>query len=76
MSPHLDPDILVENHGSVMMIQPLTPAAENWIDENLNPEDWQWLGDAFACEPCCVSNILEGMEADGLIVHRRHFYGR
>jgi hypothetical protein len=32
------PDFLVQNHGSIFLLQPLTPAANSWVNEHL-PED-------------------------------------
>lgn len=46
-------------------MRPLTDAAREWVDENVELESWQWHGDAFACEPRAVSPLLEGM-AEGL----------
>ena len=31
-------DFIVENHGTIFLLQPLSPAADFWIEENL-PED-------------------------------------
>ena len=36
-------DFLFADHGSVIAIVPLTPAAINWIDDNVVSEPWQWL---------------------------------
>lgn len=63
-----DLDLQVENHGSIVLLRPLTDAAKRWIDESINPEGWQWFGHALAVEPRYVGAILEGMQADGLIV--------
>ena len=37
-------DFLITDHGSIIAIVPLTPAAIEWIDENVASEPWQWLG--------------------------------
>jgi hypothetical protein len=62
------PDIIVENHGSVALLRPMTDAGREWIDENVPTEGWQWLGGALSCEPRYVENIVEGATGDGLVV--------
>jgi len=61
-------DVRIDNHGSVMMVCPLTDAAREWVDDNVGLEPWQWLGPAFACEPRMVESLVEGMADDGLEV--------
>ena len=39
-------DFIVENHGTIFLLQPLTPA-NFWIEEN-PPEDRMTFGSAFA----------------------------
>ena len=56
----------VEPHGSVVLIRPLTPGAREWIDQNVGPEPWQWMGGALACEPRYVADLVDGMIADGM----------
>lgn len=62
------PDVVIENHGSVTLVRPLTPAAHEWVDEHVPLEGWQWFGGAFACEPRYVDNLIEGMINNGLEV--------
>lgn len=61
-------DITVTYHGSIAMIRPHTPEAAAWIDANIALESWQWLGGAFSCEPRYVADLIEGMQAAGLII--------
>ncbi len=44
-------DFLFADHGSVIAIVPLTPAAISWIDDNVVSEPWQWLGGALCVDP-------------------------
>ena len=63
-------DFLFQNHGSVCLLQPLTPAGEQWFGENLpvdNPET-QFFGSSIVIEPRYVAAILEGIRNDGLRV--------
>ncbi len=64
----MNPDVCVDNQGSVMLLCPLTDAGRDWITENIAPEPWQWLGPNLAIEPRCAPAIVEGMQADGLEV--------
>lgn len=64
----MQPDVVVENHGSVCMVTPMSPAAHEWVDENVQLDSWQWLGASFACEPRYVSSLIDGMVDDGLTV--------
>jgi hypothetical protein len=61
-------DLHPVNHGSVIMIHVLTDAGRIWVDENVGVEGWQWMGEAFACEPRFVADLIDGAEADGLTV--------
>lgn len=66
MSTKRKPDVVVANHGSVIMITPRTQAAREWVDENVGIEDWQWIGGAFACEPRMLGDLVNGMRDAGL----------
>ena len=61
-------DVEFLNHGSIIMVVPVTPAAKAWVEENLALESWQWLGGGFTCEPRYASELAESMSADGLTV--------
>ena len=36
-------DFIVADHGSIILITPVSKAAQEWIDENVVSEPWQWL---------------------------------
>ena len=61
-------DVLVENHGSIALVTPMTSEANDWVDEHVHLESWQWIGGSFACEPRCVGDLVEGMQESGLFV--------
>lgn len=61
------PDFLVENHGTIFLLQPLTPAANSWVDEHL-PEDHLTFGGAVVVEHRFIADIVRGAIADGLVV--------
>lgn len=61
-------DVEFAEHGTVNTLTPLTAAAREWIDENLDVEGWQWLGGSVGIEPRMCPNIIQGMIDDGLAV--------
>lgn len=60
-------DVIVWNHGSVVLIRPVTDAAEQWIDEHVQ-DDAQWFGPALVVEPRYVDDLIAGMREAGLEV--------
>jgi hypothetical protein len=43
-------DFTIRDEGSVFMFTPLTGICRQWIEEHIQPEGWQWLGNSFAVE--------------------------
>jgi hypothetical protein len=65
------PDILVENHGSVVLLRPATPTGRAWLEANCDRSGYQpFLGGTLLCEPRYVRDIVEGAIAAGLAVAR------
>ena len=60
-------DVLVRNEGSIFMVNPMTPAAKEWISEHI-PDDAQYFGRALIVEHRYIDDIIEGMRGDGLMV--------
>jgi hypothetical protein len=62
-------DILVENHGSIMLFRPVTEAGTEWLAEHTPcDEDHQYFGPALCVEPRYAESLVEGMVGDGLNV--------
>ena len=61
-------DILVENHGSIVLLRPISTHGADWIEQNiLNVnEEAQTFGAALVVEPRYVADVVAGMRADGL----------
>jgi hypothetical protein len=59
-------DIRVENHGSIVLLRPLTERAEEWIEAQVAYE--QTWGKAIVVEPRYVEDIVNGARKDGLEV--------
>lgn len=60
-------DIRIENHGSIMLLHPLTTEAWAWVEDNLPDDRQEWCG-GVVVEPRYVANIVTGMQDDGLEV--------
>jgi hypothetical protein len=73
-NPSNDPslDILIENHGSILLLRPTSSSGLDWLEANIQP-DAVTFGDAVVCEPRYVSDIVRGARADGLAVARWQF---
>lgn len=62
-------DIMVEDHGSVVVLRFWTEAARRWAETHIEYERWQrWGSDGIVVDPRCVQRVLEG---SGLTVGRR-----
>lgn len=61
-----EPDFLVENHGTIFLLQPPTASANSWVNEHL-PEDRLTFAGAVVVEHRFIANIVRGAITDGLI---------
>ena len=62
------PDIKVHNQGTIWLFTPLTQTATDWVEENLDLEPWQNMGNSFAVDHRPAANLAEGMRQAGLVV--------
>lgn len=60
------PDYLVENHGSLGCIQPLSEKAREWLQEHVRGEQ-TWQGGGLMVEPSYLLDLVMGMQEDGLV---------
>lgn len=60
-------DATCANYGTVWLVDPLSPAAELWIEQNVT-EPCQWISGALAVEAGCGVDLIVAMRADGLRV--------
>lgn len=60
------PDVRVANHGSIILIEPVSDEAKTWVESFVATD--MWMGAAFACEPRMASDIISGMINEGLLV--------
>jgi len=54
----------VEDHGTIVLIRPLTEDVERWIAEHVDPEA-QWFGGALACAPRYAEDIVHALAEEG-----------
>lgn len=67
VNPPAAADFDVENHGSIFILQPLTPAAREWVSEHI-ADDAQWWAGGVVVEHRYIADIVEGALSDGLVV--------
>ena len=56
-------DVTIHNYGSIVQFQLHTEEAREWVDENVQADDWQWSGRGFLN----VEHRYAGHLADGMI---------
>ena len=62
-------DITVQDAGSIVLLQPHTGTAKRWLEENIGQDNgFQPYWPTVVVEPRYLGEIIEGMQADGLIV--------
>lgn len=61
--PHTD--ARVENHGTIVLVRPLTEPALDWLSEHT---DGTWFGNALAVEHRYVSDLVAGLRDAGFAV--------
>ncbi len=61
-------DVTITNHGSIILFQPNTAAASDWIRENVQTDETQFFGSALVVEPRYAEDLALGMQSEGLEV--------
>lgn len=62
------PDLQIHYGGSVCGFEPLSPAARDWLDENVESEGWQWLGNILWVDDRFGGDLQWGAEDAGLVI--------
>lgn len=60
-------DAKLIDHGSLVILESCTPAANEWIEDHI-PDDAQTWGTGIVIEPRYVDDIVQGMQSDGLTI--------
>ena len=61
-------DLIFENHGSLFLIRPVSPAGQNFLDENVGDAETLTFGGPVTCEPRYVEPIYSGAIQAGLVI--------
>jgi len=62
-------DLLVENHGSILLLRPGTTRARVWLEANCDRRGYQpFTGGTLLCEPRYVTDNSAGAREAGLEV--------
>jgi hypothetical protein len=55
----------VEDHGSIVLIRPLTDDVAQWLDRYVDHVESNWYGNALVVEPRYVGPIVTALIAEG-----------
>jgi hypothetical protein len=58
-------DIVLNDHGSIVVMTGVTPEGAAWLEEHLDPDAMRW-GGGYVVEPRYVGAITDGAANDGL----------
>jgi hypothetical protein len=60
-------DVTVTNCGSIVQFRLHSKAAQEWVEENVQTDDWQWFGrNCFNVDHRYAGHLAEGMADAGL----------
>lgn len=63
-------DFLLEDHGSIILLRPVTTGAREWVDTYIGEDNgYQPLWPSVTIEGRYLRPILEGIQECGLIWH-------
>ena len=62
-----NPDISIENHGSIFLFRMNTRAAAEWVSQHVQ-DDAQFFGDALVVEHRYAADLAAGMRGDGMVL--------
>ena len=63
-----EPDIRVQNEGTVVQFEPVSDAGMRWLKEQVVSEGWQWLGRTLVVQHSYAEALVARMREDGLQV--------
>lgn len=61
-------DFYYRNEGGIILLMPNTEDSQEWINENLQVQPWQRLGNNIAVDRRSFITIEEVIESDGLLI--------
>ena len=64
---HMATDIVVENHGSIFLLRPISDSGRVWIEENIGQQNgFQPYWPTVVVEPRYVEDVVNGIQAGAL----------
>jgi len=57
----------LDDHGSIVLVRPLTDDVRAWLDEHVE-EDAQWWGGALAVQPDYVVPLVGALMDEGFAI--------
>jgi len=63
-----DIDVRVTDNGTTFSFEPVSAEAQEWFEENVESEEWQWLGRTLVVDHRLAGPLAEGIMGSGLIV--------
>jgi hypothetical protein len=60
------PDFVWTDHGSLVLLRPLTKAGWDWVSENVDPDEPRWMGQ-IPVSASRVCQVLDAINAAGLL---------
>jgi len=64
----METDFIVQNHGSIFILQALTAAAQEWVADHIPDDAQTWGANGIVVEHRYISDIVDGIQGDGLSV--------
>jgi len=61
-------DATLASYRAIVLISPNSPAAVQWLEDNVAAESWQWIGGALAVDSRYMADIVSGMRDCGLTI--------
>jgi hypothetical protein len=62
-------DIVIENHGSIFLLRPISKSGREWLDQNIGDQNgFQPYWATVAVESRYIADIVNGIQADDLEV--------
>ena len=60
--------ILVRDEGTIIMLCPANAEAQEWLDEHVEAEAWQYMGEWLCVDRRMAEPLLEGMQEAGIVL--------
>ena len=67
--PYEEPDFRIQDSGTVLIFEPLSPSARKWLWDRTEIAPWQWIGHgAFFTEHRPAWELVDGILRAGFTV--------